>query len=115
MASWATVAAGGCVPTIPEIFDNMPANYNAGVLSSPRSYYFSVGEDKYTVQLTPDSCTVEPGKTLDRCDCVLKTTPKLFKKMVLKGKMPGPIDIARGLIKTNDPAALAQLRDLFRF
>ncbi|MFT4625448.1 MAG: hypothetical protein ACI8PZ_004116 [Myxococcota bacterium] len=96
-----------------QIFDRMPNHYRTGVLAAPRSYYFSVGEHKYTVKLTPDSCAVEPGKTLDRADVVLKTTPDLFAKMVLHGKMPGAFDIARGKIKTNDPAALAQLRDLF--
>ena len=96
-----------------QIFDRMSDHYQTGVLSAPRSYYFSVGDHKYTVKLTPSACTVEPGKTLDRADVVLKTTPDLFAKMVLKGKMPGALDIARGRIKTNDPAALKQLRDLF--
>jgi hypothetical protein len=35
--------------------------------------------------------------------------------MVLHGKMPGPIDIARGKVKTNDVGALSKLRDLFDF
>ena len=96
-----------------EIFERMQDHYRPGVLTAPRSYYFSVGDHKYTVKLTPTDCTVEPGRTLDNADVVLKTTPALFEKMVVKGKMPGPLDIARGRIKTNDPAALKQLRDLF--
>ena len=39
----------------------------------------------------------------------------IYEKMVLKGKMPGPIDIARGKVKTNDPLALKGLRDYFDF
>jgi len=101
--------------TIPEMFRHMPEKYNAGVLKSDRSYYFSLGSHKYTVRLTPETCTVEDGKTLDSCDCVLKTTEKIFLKLVLKGKPPGPIDIARGRFKTNDVGLLTELRDLFTF
>jgi hypothetical protein len=101
--------------TVAEIFRRMAEAYQPGVLDKARSYYFSVGADKYTVQMTPDSCTVEPGKTLDVCDVVLKAAPDLFEKMVLKGKMPGALDIARGRIKTNDIQGLADLKDLFKF
>lgn len=102
------------MPSIPEIFANMTSHYNSGVLSENRTYYFSVGEHKYTVRLTPTECAVEDGRTGD-ADCILKATPDLFQKMVLKGKAPGPMDIMRGRIKTNDPAMLAQLKDLFTF
>lgn len=100
------------MPTIPEIFANMQSRYNSGVLSSNRTYYFSVGDHKYTVRLTPETCDVEEGRTAD-ADCILKVHPDLFQKMVLQGKTPGPMDIMRGRIKTNDPAALAQLKELF--
>ena len=103
------------MPTIPQIFEAMPDRYLRGVLDMPRSWYFSVGEHKYTVLMTPEACNVAAGKTRERCDYVLKVHPKLFEKMVLKGGVPSPLDIARGRIRTNDPAALVQLRQLFRF
>lgn len=102
------------MPTIPEIFENMQSRYNSGVLSDNRTYYFSVGDHKYTVSLTPETCEVAEGRQGD-ADCVLKAHPDLFRKMVLKGKAPGPMDIMRGRIKTNDTAMLAQLKDLFSF
>ncbi|MCO4743507.1 MAG: SCP2 sterol-binding domain-containing protein [Proteobacteria bacterium] len=102
------------MPSIPEIFANMQTRYNSGVLSENRTYYFSVGDHKYTVKLTPEACEVEEGRSGD-ADCILKATPDLFEKMVIKGKTPGPMDIMRGRIKTNDPAMLAQLKDLFTF
>jgi len=101
--------------TIPEIFAAMPARYKKGSAKGPRSYYFSVGDHKYTVKVTPDTCEVEPGKTVENADTVLKTTPELFEKMVIRGKLPGALDIMRGAIKTNDPNGLQALRDMFDF
>lgn len=100
---------------ITQLFTAMPTRYKPGKLTKPTSYYFSVGDHKYTVKLDPQTCTVESGKTIENADCVLKTTPELFEKMVLHGKMPGPIDIARGKVKTNDAGALMKLRELFDF
>ena len=101
--------------TIPELFQMMPDRYRKGVLNATRTYYFSVGPHKYTATLTPDTAQVESGKTIDRADVVLKTTKKLFVKLVVDGKMPGAFDIARGKIKTNDVSGLKQLKDLFDF
>ena len=98
---------------IERIFDEMPRRYIVGTAERPGTYYFSVGPHKYTVRITPESCTVEPGKVDDRADCVLKTTPELFEKMVIRGKLPGPFDIMKGKVKTNDPIALKKLRTMF--
>ncbi len=102
-------------PTIPEMFEHMPAQYNAGVLGGPRSYYFSLGAHKFTVKMTPEACTVEKGKTQATCDCVLKTTEKIFSNLVLRGKRPGTLDVARGRFKTNDLGLLTELAKLFTF
>jgi len=98
---------------IREIFDTMPSRFKDGSASTPMTCYFSVGEHKYTVVVGPDGCQVSPGKA--QADVVLKCDPKLFEKIVIKGKMPGPIDIARGKFKTNDPGKLQQLMSCFRF
>jgi long-chain acyl-CoA synthetase len=103
------------MPTIPEIFEAMPGRYRPGSCASPRSYYFSIGEHKCTVRLTAEDCRVEDGKTLDHADVVLKTTPDLFERMVIRGEMPGFRDVTLGRIKTNDPSALADLKGYFRF
>lgn len=100
---------------IAAIFEHMPERYRKGSAREPKTFYFSIGEHKYTVKVSPDDCVVEKGKTVDAADVVLKTTPELFEKMVLRGKLPGPIDIARGKVKTNDPAGLQKLREWFDF
>ena len=99
---------------IDRIFSEMPGRYRVGSAESS-VYYFSIGDKKYTVKLSKDGCVVENGRTVEKADYILKTTPELFEKMVVKGKMPGPIDIARGKVKTNDPRALMNLRDYFDF
>ena len=100
---------------IQRIFNEMPNYFIKGKASGATTFYFSIGKDKYTVKVDTDTVAVEPGKTVESADVILKTTPELFEKMVIKGKMPGPIDIARGKIKTNDPAGLQKLRELFDF
>lgn len=100
---------------VKKIFDEMPGRYRKGSASKATSYYFSIGDFKATVKIDADGVVVESGKTVENADVVLKTTPELFEKMVLRGKAPGPIDIARGKIKTNDPMGLQKLREMFDF
>ncbi len=99
---------------IRQIFEKMPERYNPGKVSKPTSYYFSVGDEKWTVTLHPDRVDVQEGRHTQAADCVLKCDPKLFTKMVLEGKRPGPIDIARGKIKTNSAPLLKKLPEFFR-
>jgi hypothetical protein len=96
-----------------QIIEMMPARYKKGSFRGSRTYYFSVDGTKYTVVFADDACSVSEGKPSGEADVVLKTTEKLFKRMVVDGKMPGPLDIARGKIKTNDPAALKALKGWF--
>jgi putative sterol carrier protein len=98
-----------------DVFEKMPERYRKGSAESPITYYFSVGDDKFTVFVEPESCRVEAGKVVEKADVVLKTTPELFERMVIKGKMPGTMDIMRGRIKTNDPMKLQKLKDMFEF
>lgn len=101
------------MPTTQEIFAAFPSRYIPGRIARPVTYYFSVGTDKYTVKLDAAECTVIPGKT-ENADCVVKADPGVFEALVLKGKAPGALDIARGRFKTNDIALLAALKDCFR-
>lgn len=96
------------------IFQQMAARYRAGSVTEPVSYYFSVGAEKWTVQLLPDRCEVQEGRHTTAADCVLKCEPRLFSQMVLEGKRPGPFDIARGKIKTNNVGLLKALPEYFR-
>lgn len=100
---------------LPSLLRALPDRYYAHRITAPQTVYLSVGSHKYTLRLTPDACEVLDGKPDTDADLVLKTTEALFDKMVVRGKLPGPIDVARGKVKTNDPLALKKLRDLFDF
>ena len=100
--------------TITEIFEALPDRYVPGQIDRPLRAYFSVGTEKWCVELTPEKATAQQGRPAGSADFVLKVDPKLFQRMVLEGRRPGPIDIARGKIKTNDVALLKRLPELFR-
>ena len=58
-------------------------------------YYFSVGDEKWTVFVSPEEARAEEGKKVEKADCIIKADPGLFIDMVTKGKMPKkrpPID-----------------------
>ena len=97
-----------------QIFEQMASRYQPGRVSRTTTYYFSVGAEKWTATLSPEACDVRPGKLVDNADCVLKCDPALFEKMVLKGKTPGPLDVARGKIKTSDVDLLKKLPSFFK-
>ena len=105
---------GDVMSDIRKIFEAMPSRFNPGRLTEPKTYYFSVGDEKWTVWVDSEACRVEFGRKVSNADCVLKCDPGLFSKMVLKGKNPGPIDVARGRIKTNDVTLLKMLPEIFR-
>ena len=56
--------------------------------------------------VTPDSCTVEEGRTVTEADCVCKTSKDFFLKIWNDGYRPGMKDFFSGTIKSNNPNAL---------
>lgn len=95
------------------IFTTLQNQYQTGKVDAEIVYYFSLGSDKYTLFARPDGCEVQAGKAVENADCVIKADPKLFGNMVLRGKKPGPIDIARGKVKFSDMNLVMKLQELF--
>jgi hypothetical protein len=91
---------------VEEIFTALPQNFRTGKVPIAATYYFSIDQVKKTVTLTPDSCTVEDGKTVASADCVCKMPPELFLKVWHDGYVPGLRDFLSGAIKSNDPQKL---------
>ncbi len=99
--------------TAQTILNGLAARFIPGKTTKTVRYYFSIGDDKYTMVLSPTACTVSAGRDGD-ADCVVKAHPDVFSDLVLKNKAPGALDIARGRFKTNDPGLLMLLKDCFK-
>lgn len=95
-----------------ELISTFQRRYIPGRIDRTLTWYFSVGDEKHTMVLTPTTCTITPGKP-DHADCVVKADPEVFVRLVRDGKQPGPLDIARGRFKTNDVGLLLKLRACF--
>ncbi len=91
---------------IENIFDSLPDLFVPQATKTAASYYFSLEEIKKTVTLSPERCLVEDGRTVERADCVCKTSKDFFAAIWNDGYRPGMADFLSGKIKSNDPAAL---------
>jgi putative sterol carrier protein len=91
---------------IEEIFATLSQSFIPKAISQPKSFYFSLGEIKKTVELGSDSCRVTDGKTIDNADCVCKTSPEFFLRIWRDNYRPGMKDFMTGAIKSNNPTAL---------
>ncbi|MBB5347072.1 hypothetical protein JWG42_06330 [Desulfoprunum benzoelyticum] len=89
-----------------EIFERLPEVFVPGVVDAPVSFYFTLGETKRTVVVSPDACRVETGKTVENADCVCKTSPEFFLRIWQDDYRPGMKDFFSGTIKSNNPGAL---------
>lgn len=99
--------------SVKEIFTGLKTAYKSGSFKEPKSFYFSLGDDKWTVTLGPKTCRVEEGKTIEQADFVLKTSGELFVKMWNGDYKPGLSDFMSGRIKANDPYALQNFMNAF--
>ena len=92
----------------------MPEKYQAGKVDEKITYYFSIDDNRKTVILEPDKCTVKNGKIVENADCVCKTSEEFFLKVWDEGYTPGLVDFLSGKIKSNNPEALKKFIGAFR-
>jgi hypothetical protein len=100
---------------IEELVDGLRARYDPSAIDRETVYYLSLGDEpfeKWTVTLTPSSCSMVKGRTRD-ADCVLKLRSQLFLALLNGSFEPSALDLLRGTIKTNDVALLLRLRRAF--
>jgi long-chain acyl-CoA synthetase len=100
------------------LFGELESKFRAGEVEKPLSYYVSLGSDelaKWTVRVDARACDVRPGKPEGgQADCVLKTTPELFARIVRESYVPSPADFISGAIKSNDLALLMTFQKVFQ-
>jgi len=99
------------------LFAELEAKFRAGEVERPVSYYVSLGSEdlaKWTVRVDAIACDVRPGKPEGGADCVLKTSPEIFTKIVRESYVPSPADFVSGAIKSNDVALLMTFQKVFQ-
>jgi len=101
-----------------KLFGELEGKFRAGELEKAVSYYFSLGSDdlgKWTVRVDGSTCEVRPGKPEGgQADCVLKTSPEFFARIVREAYVPSPADFVSGAIKSNDVALLMTFQKVFQ-
>jgi len=96
-----------------EVFEKLGDSFRPGIIKETTTYYFHIGDLMRTVTVKADSFIVEKGKTIEKADCVGKTSEEFFMKIWDEGYMPELKDFLSGKIKSNNPSALKNFLDAF--
>lgn len=102
------------VDTLEGLFDELKERFDGSAVESPLSYYFALGEDRWTLRITRESCDAAKGKLVDAADCVLKTSKDVFERIVREAYTPTPQEFMSGLVKSNNVAHLLTFQKVFR-
>ncbi len=101
-----------------QLMGELPTRFVRGAVAAPVSFYFTLGiedEAKWTVRVAPDKVDVVVGKPAGGvADCVLKTTPEMFTRIVREGYTPGPPEFLSGVVKSNDVGLLVTFQKAFQ-
>jgi long-chain acyl-CoA synthetase len=101
-----------------KLFAELETKFRAGKVEKPVSYYVTLGNDdlaKWTVRVDAQGCDVRPGKPDGgQADCVLKTSPEIFAKIVRESYVPSPADFLTGVVKSNDVSLLMTFQKVFQ-
>jgi long-chain acyl-CoA synthetase len=99
------------------LFAELESKFKPGVVPKPLSFYFTLGGDplaKWTVKVDASSCEIRPGKPEGTAaDCVLKTSPEIFAKIVREAYTPGVAEFLSGAVKSNDVELLLTFQRVF--
>jgi long-chain acyl-CoA synthetase len=97
------------------IFRELEQRFKAGSVGQPISFYFSLGDtERWTVRVTDQSCEVVNGKVASPADCVLKTTPDMFTRIVRERYTPSPAEFMSGTVKSNNIQLLFTFQKVFQ-
>jgi long-chain acyl-CoA synthetase len=97
------------------LFRELEERFVAGRVKDPLSFYFALGQrERWTIEVTEDSCKVTAGKVRDVADCVLKTTPAMFTRIVREAYTPTPGEFMSGTVKSNNVQLLFTFQKVFQ-
>jgi len=97
------------------VFRELEQRFKAGSIEQPISFYFSLGDsERWSVRITQDSCEVTAGKVEAPADCVLKTSPAMFTRIVREKYTPSPAEFVAGAVKSNNIQLLFTFQKVFQ-
>ena len=100
------------------LFGELEGKFDGAAVDKPMSFYFTLGDDanaKWTVRVSKEKCEVKAGKPEGgTADCVLKTSPEIFTRIVRDAFTPGPAEFLSGAIKSNDVGLLVAFQKVFQ-
>ncbi|HMJ13276.1 MAG TPA: AMP-binding protein [Polyangiaceae bacterium] len=97
------------------VFAELETRFVAGSVEEPVSFYFAIGKsERWTVKITSQSCEVSPGKVTAPADCVLKTSPDIFTRIVREAYTPSPAEFVAGAVKSNNIGLLFTFQKAFQ-
>ena len=100
---------------VAKVFEKLPEMFQKGAVKKARTYYFSLDEDeKWTVALGPETCTVTRGKPAADADCFFKASKQMFLDVWSGKYTPSAKDFLMGSIKSNNPLLLKEFVAAFR-
>jgi len=100
---------------VAEVFETLQRWFEPGVVKTPRTFYFSLdGDEKWTVRLAKDSCSVVKGQTGEDADVYFKSSTQMFLDVWNGRYTPSAKDFLLGTIKSNNPMALKDFITAFR-
>lgn len=99
---------------ISDVFLSLPKRFVKGSVKATRTFYFSLGEEKWAVTLTPEACEVTQGKPAQDADVFFKASSEMFVEVWNGRYTPTAKDFLTGAIKSNNPLALKDFVAAFK-
>jgi long-chain acyl-CoA synthetase len=97
------------------VFSELKTRFLVGSVEKPVSFYFSLGDtERWSVRITQDTCEVIAGKVEGPADCVLKTSPAMFTRIVREKYTPSPAEFVAGAVKSNNIQLLFTFQKAFQ-
>ena len=97
------------------VFSELKTRFLIGSVEKPVSFYFSLGDtERWSVRITQDTCEVIAGKVEGPADCVLKTSPAMFTRIVREKYTPSPAEFVAGAVKSNNIQLLFTFQKAFQ-
>jgi long-chain acyl-CoA synthetase len=94
--------------------ESLNERFDADRIERPVSWYFSLGDVKYSVKVTEFGCLVNPGRPEGgSADCVVKAEPEMIRRLICDAYIPTPAEFVSGAIKTNDIPLLIEFSRVF--